>query len=150
MEHPFFTIVGAVGDEPTAMAMDTKGPLAQASFPEAVQRVRRALQHHVPPLDTYVRAVRQVPVTEDNPKGEEAFGRSVKDPSRWQSGEEGAQAALSLLGPEKIVHIIQGSPAERRDMVDYMGHTLAPEPQGPVSPFLGPQAPRRAGPTPGR
>lgn len=150
MDHPFFDIVGACSDAPVAMPMDIKGPLVSAPFAEAVGRVRRALQAHLPSLDTYVRAERSVPVTEETPKGIEAYAMAVKDPNRWQTGEEGAQAALSLLGADKIVYIIQGSPAERRDMVTFMGETLAPEPQGPTTPFLGPQAPRRAGPGFGR
>lgn len=150
MDHPFYDIVGAVSIEPAAMPMDTHCPLAHEDFAIAVGRVRRALQKNVAPLDTYARAIRKVPVSELAPDGVEAYGKAVRRADRWACGEEGAQAALSLLGPETIVHIIQGSPASRRDMVTYMGHELSPAPEGPATPFLGPSAPRRGGPTPSR
>jgi len=141
-----FIIVAANGAEPAAMAMDTRGPLRDADPADAVRRVRRAAEKNIAQNDVYVRDTDARRISEDNEHG--VYARAVVNPNRWKGGEEAAAAILSVLTPERVVDILRAAPAERQQMLTYLGDTLAPRPQAASSPFLGPQAARRAQPVP--
>lgn len=90
---------------------------------EAEARLRSTLEHHLEDEVSYVR----VPGKDDRGHATSRI-QAFSNQSRWMAGTAASATALHTLGVGPTLAMLQGSPAEARDVAHYLASKLAPEP----------------------